>query len=295
MRLARVTKVYRDASQERQSTEYNGAYAVDVVFLDSKLADTGEECKSVFLARDSENEFSYPDEGSIVGVGVYENTTISYVDHITPFTKLVPRLLPGQKQIGDSQTHVSIDTDQSNIDIESDTIRIEGDEYKNTVGVQEFIVDQLKISSEYITQFFSKGDIDFNSLAFLNLQAGRFSFAGTENSTITATQALDIVVGLVFQIVTGGNFSIISQLGIIDIGNLTTGLEISQDGDALLSNTVADIGADSSGLLVIENVTGGTLRKWLEDTLNAIETGIVSAGGSFNAAPLITLLNLILK
>lgn len=295
MKLARVTKVYRDASQERHATEYNGAAAVDVVFVDSKLADTKEERKSVFLVMSSEDDYSYPDEGSIVGVDIYENTTISFVDHISPLGKLVPGLQPGQRQIGDNQTHVLIDADQSNIDIEADNIRVEGDEYKNTAGSQQYISDQLRVYSEYITQFVSKGDIEFISLALLNLQAGRFSIAGTENSTITAAQALDIVVGLVCQIVTGGNFSIQSSLGEVDIGNITAGLNINQAGSAILSNTVADMGVDLSGLLTMENVTGGSLKQWLTDTLNALEVGIVAGGGTFNAAAFIALLNLILK
>jgi len=262
MKLARVTKVYRDASQERKATEYNGAYAVDVVFVDSKLADTGEECKSVFLAMSSEDDYSYPDEGSIVGVGVYENTTISYVDHITPFGKLVPGLQPGQHQIGDAQSHILVDTDQSKLDIEFDDIRLEGDEYKNTAGNQQYIADQLKFLSEHITQFFSKGDIEFISLAFLNLQAGRFSITGTENSTITATQALDIVVGLVCQIVTGGNFSIVSQLGSAEIGNLIgkTGVDIA--GLLIAENTTTDLKTIVSGIIdeinkiIVANGTG---------------------------------------
>ena len=268
MRLARVTKVYRDASQERHATEYNGAYAVDVVFVDSKLADTDEECKSVFLAMSSEDDYSYPDEGSIVGVGVYENTTISYVDHVTPFGKLVPALLPGQHQIGDAQSHVLVDTDQSNVEIEADNIRLEGDEYKNTVGIQEFTADQLRVFSEYITQFFSKGDIEFISLAFLNLQAGRFSIAGTENSTITATQALDIVVGLVCQIVTGGNFSIVSQLGSAELGNL-----------------IGNTGVDITGLLIAENTTT-TLKTIIDGIIDEINKIVVAYGTGPNVAAL---------
>ena len=278
MKLARVTKVYRDASQERHATEYNGAYAVDVVFVDSKLADTDEECKSVFLAMSSEDDYSYPNEGSIVGVGVYENTTISYVDHVTPFGKLVPGLQPGQRQIGDAQTHVSVDTDQSKVDIEADEIDIDGDEYRNKVGDQQYIADQISFISEYILNLISKGDLNLKALGLLDIQAGRFSISGTENSTITATQALDIVVGLVCQIVTGGNFSIVSQLGSSKIGNLqgTSGVEVT-------------------GHVIIENLAGGSLRQWLTDTLNAIETGIISGGGTFSAAPIIALLNLILK
>ncbi len=285
MRLARVTKVYRDASQERHATEYNGAYAVDVVFVDSKLADTNEECKSVFLAMSSEDDYSYPDEGSIVGVGVYENTTISYVDHVTPFGKLVPALLPGQRQIGDAQSHILVDTDQSNVEIEADNIRVEGDEYKNTAGIQEFTADQLRVFSEYITQFFSKGDIEFISLAFLNLQSGRFSIAGTENSTITATQALDIVVGLVCQIVTGGNFSIQSSLGEVDIGNITTSMNITQDGDAILSNVVADVGINAAGLLVAENTTTN-LKTIVSDIIDEINKIVVAYGTGPDVAAL---------
>ena len=260
MRLARVTKVYRDSSQERHATEYNGAYAVDVVFVDSKLADTEEECKSVFLAMSSENDYSYPDEGSIVGVGVYENTTISYVDHVTPFGKLVPGLQPGQRQIGDAQTHVLVDTDQSNVEIEADNVRVDADEYKNTAGIQQFTADQLIFLSEYITQFFSKGDIEFISLAFLNLQAGRFSIAGTENSTITATQALNIVVGLVCQIVTGGNFSIVSQLGSAELGNL-----------------IGNTGVNTAGLLIAENTTTD-LRTIIDGIIDEINKIIVNDG-----------------
>lgn len=285
MRLARVTKVYRDASQERHATEYNGAYAVDVVFVDSKLADTNEECKSVFLAMSSEDDYSYPDEGSIVGVGVYENTTISYVDHVTPFGKLVPALLPGQRQIGDPQSHILIDTDQSNIEIEADNIRVEGDEYKNTAGIQEFNADQLRVFSEYITQFFSKGDIEFVALAFLNLQAGRFSIAGTENSTITATQALDIVVGLVCQIVTGGNFSIQSSLGEVDIGNLTTGMRITQDGLIEIENLLGTIGIEPTGLLIAENTTT-TLKTIVSGIIDEINKIVVAYGTGPDVAAL---------
>ena len=295
MRLARVTKVYRESSQERHASEYNGAFAVDVVFVDSKLADTEETKPGVFLTMNSEDDYSYPDEGSIIGVDTYENTSISYVAHITPFQKLVPGLQAGQRQIGDDPTHVLVDTEQSRIEIEADTVRVEGDNYKNTAGIQEFTADQLKFISEYITQFFSKGDIEFLALAFLNLQAGRFSITGTENSSITAVQNLNFVVGLACQIVTGTDFSIQSSLGEIDIGNITSGLNITQAGLAELSNLVGEIGVDITGLAIIENTVGGSLRTWLTTTLNAIEAGIVSGGGTFSAAPLLVLLNLILK
>ncbi|MCK5614073.1 hypothetical protein KAR91_70065, partial [Candidatus Pacearchaeota archaeon] len=196
----------------------------------------------------------------IVGVGVYENTTISYVDHVTPFGKLVPALLPGQRQIGDAQTHVLVDTDQSNVEIEADNVRVDADEYKNTAGIQQFTADQLIFLSEYITQFFSKGDIEFISLAFLNLQAGRFSIAGTENSTITATQALNIVVGLVCQIVTGGNFSIVSQLGSAELGNL-----------------IGNTGVNTAGLLIAENTTTD-LRTIIDGIIDEINKIIVNDG-----------------
>ena len=65
MKLARVTKVYREASQERHATEYNGAGAVSVVVVDSKLADTDELIPVVFLTMSSEDDYSYPDEGSL--------------------------------------------------------------------------------------------------------------------------------------------------------------------------------------------------------------------------------------
>ncbi|MCK5608949.1 hypothetical protein KAR91_44155, partial [Candidatus Pacearchaeota archaeon] len=194
--------------------------------------------------------------------------TISYVDHVTPFGKLVPALLPGQHQIGDAQSHVLVDTDQSNVEIEADNIRLEGDEYKNTVGIQEFTADQLRVFSEYITQFFSKGDIEFISLAFLNLQAGRFSIAGTENSTITATQALDIVVGLVCQIVTGGNFSIVSQLGSAELGNL-----------------IGNTGVDITGLLIAENTTT-TLKTIIDGIIDEINKIVVAYGTGPNVAAL---------
>ena len=268
MKLARVTKVYRDASQERHATEYNGAYAVDVVFVDSKLADTEEECKSVFLAMSSEDDFSYPDEGSIVGVGVYENTSISYVDHITPFGKLVPALLPGQRQIGDAQSHILVDTDQSKIDIESDEIDIDGDEYRNKVGNQQSIGDQVSFISEFILNLISKGDINLNALGFLDIKAGRFSISGTENSTLTTTQYFNETVGLGKSSVVGlgdtktivaGNYKREIITGLFDLYNPSgslndrlkapfINLDTSQQNDANLMDLINLITVTTAGV-----------------------------------------------
>lgn len=228
MRLARVTKVYREASQERNATEYNGAYAVDVVYVDSKLADTEETQTGVFLTMQSEDDYSYPDKGSIVGVDTYEGTSISFVDHITPFQKLVPGLQAGQHQIGDNAAHVLIDTEQRSLEIEADNVRVDGDTYKNSAGIQDYIVDQLTITSEYFTKIHSRGDIELIVLAFLNLQAGRFSITGTENSSITAIQNFNETVGLGKSSVIGlgddktvaaGNYSRELIAGLFDFNN----------------------------------------------------------------------------
>jgi len=268
MKLARVTKVYRDSSQERTATEYNGSYAVDVTILDSKLADTDESISSVFLTMQTEDDYSYPDEGSIVGIDIYEGTSIYFVDHITPFGKLVPGLQAGQRQIGDEQSRIAIDTDQSSIEIEADNVRIEGDEFKNTASSQENITDQYGVESGFLINLASKGDINLGALGIMNFQAGRFSITGTENSTITAVQALNIVTGLVFQIVTGGNFSVVSQLGSVEVGNL-----------------IGKTGVDATGLLVAENLTTD-LKTIVSGIIDEVSKIIVANGTGPDAGAL---------
>jgi hypothetical protein len=288
LRLARVTKVYRESSQERHATEYNGAAAVSIVFVDSKLADTEEENPCVFLTKNSEDDYSYPDVGSIVGVDTYQGTSISFVDHITNFQQLVPGLLAGQRQIGDPATNVLIDVEQSKINIEADNVRVDGDNYKNTAGIQELIASQLIVFSDFITKFYSKGDIEFLTLAFLNLQAGRFSITGTENSSITAIQNLNFIVGLACQLTIGTDFAIQSSLGEIDIGNITTGMNITQDGLIELANLLGTIGIEPTGLLIAENTTT-SLKTIISGIIDEINKIVVSYGTGPNVAALTAL------
>lgn len=288
LKLARVTNVYRDSSQERQSTEYTGAYAVDVVYLDSKLADTDETKSCVFLTQQDEHDYSYPEKGSIVGVDTYEGTTISYVAHISPLGRLIPRLLPDQRLFGNENAKVFLDTRQGKIEIEADTVEVDGSEYKNAADDQKIITLALNILAEYLINLHSRGELNLLVDGLLNIEGGRFSLVGIENSSISAVQALDIVVGTALQIITGLNITLKTNLGNIEIGNLLSALTITNTGKLELANQIGKVGVDTTGLLIAENSTA-SLKEIINDFITEVSKIVVAEGKGPNVGALTTI------